>query len=176
MTQSSKTSVYRWGQGKIIPLNSLHRKQTPDKGVTVDLSYFHWLESNTPPFQSDCALPSSSSGRSGQSEAFGGCDCVFQWKKSVYKAVERHTSPSWYWAWVCDANVLSWPLKLSLWNSLVMADRDLPWVSGRNIPTYSADNRQTAPKGTKQYSLNSLCKRKAMESCQTDVRQDINNI
>ncbi len=106
-------------------------------------------------------VTSCSSSSSGQSEAIQWeWLCVFQGKKSVYKAVERHTSPSWYWAWVCDAHCSSWPLKLSLWNSLVMADRDFPLVSGRNRPTYSADNKQTAPKGTKQNSLNSLCKRK----------------
>ena len=53
-----------------------------------------------------------------------------------------------------------------------MADRDLPWVSGRKKPTYSADSRQTAPKGTKQYSFNPFWKRKATESCQTDLRHD----
>lgn len=82
----------------------------------------------------------------------------------IYKAVERHTSPSWYWACVCNAPFASWPLKLSLWNSLVMADRDFPLVSGRNMPTYSADNRQTAPKGTKQYSFNPLCGKKKQQS------------
>lgn len=100
---------------------------------------------------------------------------IYGEKKSIYKAVERHTSPSWYWAWVCDSQFLSWPLKLSLWNSLVMADRDFPLVSGRNRPTYRADNRQTAPKGTKQYSLNSLCGRKATKSCKTYVRCDTND-
>lgn len=82
---------------------------------------------------------------------------LFKWQ-SVYKAVERHTSPSWYW--VCDSEGLSWPLKFSLWNSCVMADRDFPFVSGRNRPMKSAEDRQTAPKGTKQYSLNPLCKEK----------------
>lgn len=85
---------------------------------------------------------------------------VFDFQQSVYKAVERHTSPNWYWVVVCDKHFSSWPLKLSLWNSLVMADRDFPFVSGRKRPTNSADSRQTAPKGTKQNSLNSLCKRK----------------
>ncbi len=88
--------------------------------------------------------------------------------------MEWQTSPSWYWAWTCDSQFLSWPLKLSWWNSLVMTDRDFPLVSGRNRPTYRADNRQTAPKGTKQYSLNSLCQRKATESCKSDARYDIN--
>lgn len=81
------------------------------------------------------------------------------WEESFYKAVEAHTSPSWYCAWDSAAQSLSCPLKFSLWNSLVMAANDLPLVSGRNRPTYSADTRQTAPKGTKQYALNSLWKK-----------------
>lgn len=113
-----------------------------------------------------CCDSSRSSRRSGESEAG---------QKSVYKAVERHTSPSWYWAW--DSHFLSWLLKLSLWNSLVMADRDFPLVSGRNRPTYRADNRQTAPKGTKQNSLNSLCKRKhnikLLDGCKTENEMSI---
>lgn len=91
---------------------------------------------------------------SGRSKSDGGE--AHSRKRFVYKAVEWHTSPSWY----CDCKLLSWPLKLSLWNSSVMTDRDFPLVSGRNRPMYSADNRQTAPKGTKQNWLKPLCKGK----------------
>lgn len=56
-----------------------------------------------------------------------------------------------------------------------MADRDFPLVSGRKRPTYRADNRQTAPKGTKQNSLNSLWKREQTQSCQTNARYNIND-
>lgn len=98
--------------------------------------------------------------RSGQSKACIGCDCMFLEKKSVYKAVERHTSPSWYWGLVWASKWFSWPLKLSLWNSRMMTDRDFPLVSGRKRPTYSADNRQIAAKGTKQYSRSPLCEGK----------------
>lgn len=56
-----------------------------------------------------------------------------------------------------------------------MADRDFPLVSGRNRPTYRADNRQTVPKGTKQNSLNSLWKREQTQSCQMNVTYNINN-
>lgn len=98
--------------------------------------------------------------RPGQSEACAGCDCMFLEKMFVYKAVERHTSPSWYWGLVWASKWFSWPLKLSLWNSCMMTDRDFPLVSGRKRPTYSADNRQIAAKGTKQYSRSPLCEGK----------------
>lgn len=114
---------------------------------------FHWYESCSP-----TTPPSLRRSSSGQAEAHGGCDCTFLEKMSVYRAVERHTSPSWYWALAGGSKWWSWPLKLSLWNSCVMTDRDFPLVSGRKRPTYRAESRQTAPKGTKQYSRSPLCK------------------
>lgn len=101
--------------------------------------------------------------------------CVFRQEESVYKAVERLTSPSWYRGLSGDTHFSSWPLKLSLLNSLVMADNDFPLVSGRKKPTNNADSRQTAPKGTKQYSLTSLCRGKETESSEAHVWSYLNH-
>ena len=95
-----------------------------DKGVIVE-GHFQWYESWT----SRNVLPS---GSEWDTQPVGP---GVTGENKVYKDVEWHTSPSWYWASVWGGQFCSRPLKLSLLNSLVMADRDLPFVSGRNRPT-----------------------------------------
>lgn len=170
--------VYRWRRQKIIPLNSLHRKHTPDKGVIGDLSSFHWYESEHPPVPIRPCMASSSSSRSGESEActqwmwlrvpVEKVSSTRPWRDTLHPAdteleFAMQTLCPGLWSWACGIRLWC-PTETCPWSRAETGRRTLP-TTGRPFRKARSSTRSTRS-----------AKKKATGSCQTDVRHQKNDI